>query len=109
MVSSAVVALSKLKQRDHAVRGGGEPVQVISVWISVEFPDPQAQCRDGRTEGGKISGTVKAGLQGSKARTAMLRADTYLDKSGVNGEVDSKGKLKLSGTVKDGLEISNSR
>ena len=51
LVSSVVVALSKMKQRDHAVRGGGEPVQVILVWISVEFPDPKAQCRDGRTEG----------------------------------------------------------
>ena len=109
MVSSVVVALSKMKQRDHAVCGGGEPVQVILVWISVEFPDPKAQCRDGRTEGGKISGTVKAGLQGSKARTAVPRTDTYLGKNGVNGEVDSKGQLKLSGTVKAGLEISNSR
>ena len=32
-----------------------------------------------------------------------------LGKNGVNGEVDSKGQLKLSGTVKAGLEISNSR
>ena len=68
------------------------------------YPDPP-KSREGRTEGGKFSGNVKAGLYGSKpGLLARSKEVTYLDSNGVSDVGVSKEELQHSGNVKAGLE-----
>ena len=67
------------------MHGGGEEdggAVLVTVIVpgsgSLEYPDP-SKSREGRTEGGKISGHVKAGLYGCKPVRLTTKEVTYLD------------------------------